>query len=283
MFSGFCLGGGLFLGDALLLGKTLGLGFLAGGAGGVDRRLGLFVRRVVGPVGAVRGPGRDAREQRDEVAEADREEDGEEREAEHEHARAERREEAGEAARHHEVPHRAARVGGDVERMEEVGHGRGVARELQQARHREDEEQDAQRAAAQLERAADDEQDAGEHAQERHEPDCEADELVAAVGEPRADRADQVRRGRGRGHAQGGDVAPVVGKQGEEGEERDREHEEPDEAPPHRRFGAGAIGGGLLHGWGLSWGTGSCRLRPAGCGGWSRAPSRRRRWRGRAR
>ena len=104
-----------------------------------------------------------------------------------------------------------------------------MARQLQEAGRREDEKQHAERAAAGMDRSAHDEGDADEEADHGDGPDGEPDRLVANVREPVARGADEVGGGVRR-DAEFGDVAPVVGQEGEGGEEGDREHEEPDQA-----------------------------------------------------
>ena len=74
------------------------------------------------------------------------------------------------------------------------------------------------------------------HADHRHAPDAETDELVARVGEPVARRADEVGRGGHRGDAEVRDVVPVVGPEREEREQRNRKHEESDDPAARAGF-----------------------------------------------
>ena len=145
-FSALC--GGFLGGDALLFGKAFRFcGFLGGEGCGESLLFLLFGNRLP----AVGRPGREETDASDDVAEADREQDGEEREAGHQHAGPKRGEEAREAARHHEVADRSSCVGRDVERHEQRMEGRTHAQQLQQAGDCQHEQRHADRPAAGME------------------------------------------------------------------------------------------------------------------------------------
>ena len=207
-------GRGFLVGDALLLGEACGLGGLLGGTRGFGGCV-LVVYFTHFVAVTVRRPVRQAGDRGDDVARSGDDEQGEDGEADHQHARAERRQVVGKAARHHEVAHGAAGVGFDVQVAQQGGDERRGAGHLQQAGEREEEQGDAQRAAAGVEGLPQHKPESHVHADDRHGPDGESDQLVAHVGEPIADRADEVGRGGRRRDAEIRDVVPVVGAQRE--------------------------------------------------------------------
>ena len=128
-----------------------------------------------------------------------------------------------------------------------AGEGRNAVRvraeDLQEAGDGREEGGEPDLAAAGAHSAPAHEAERGDDADERHNPDREAEDEIAVVGEAVAERADPVVRGQGR-DVQLGARAPIVGEQRAQRKEREREEQPGDDVAP--RLGAVRGAGGRV-------------------------------------
>ena len=152
--------------------------------------------------------------------------------------------ELAEQPRHEEIAQHAARVG-EVQVIlveEDLETGRVLLQHLDEAGGAEQEQEEPEPLAVRTDSTARDQQDAGEQADDRHDPDRQAEEEVAVVREPVAQRADPVAaRHRRRGEA-GDRRTPVVGQQGDEREKGGREEQPAEEDFLGRLTGRTVVG-----------------------------------------
>ena len=206
------LGGGTFLRDTALFRLPLGAGSLLRGERGLQTLFGLlllpFAFRLF--LGGERPSADEVAEHRQKGAEANHRKQGEDHQRHHENGGPERREQTREAAVHHQIAKRATRVRAEIERAEEGRNGRCCAQQLQQTGRCEEEQQKCEKAPSRPERAAQYEQKTKEERERWHNPEGEADQLVAVVGESVANHANQVGR-RLRRQVERPDRLPTVG------------------------------------------------------------------------